>query len=175
LFWPFAVVSIPFAYLGGAITLPGEYYHPLVGVVLLFAAVRLLFVRIPTTSTEVVAPRVGVSLLAGAVIGLLSGLTGTGGGIFLGPLLFFMGWADTKTTSGVSAAFILFNSLAGLIGLLSKAPTLPPAIPLWAAAAVAGGLIGSYLGSRRLQSVALRRLLAVVLIVAGVKLLFVMR
>jgi len=173
LFWPFAVASVPAAYIGGAITLPGEYYRPLVGAVLLVAAIRLLLAKQPTTEQEVKQPNLIVSLVSGAGIGLLSGLTGTGGGIFLTPLLLFMGWAETKQSSGVSAAFILVNSIAGLLGLLSAWPHLPPAIPCWAAAAVTGGLVGSYYGSRRLQSMTLRRLLALVLVVAGLKLVAV--
>ncbi len=173
LFWPFAVASVPAAYLGGAITLPGEYYRPLVGAVLLLAAVRLLFAQPPAADAEIKPPHLVLCLVAGAGIGLLSGLTGTGGGIFLSPLLLFMGWAETKQTSGVSAAFILVNSVAGLLGLLSGWDRIPSAIPLWAVAAIAGGLIGSHYGSRRLQSVALRRLLALVLVVAGLKLVVV--
>lgn len=173
LFWPFAVASVPAAYLGGAIILPGEYYRPLVGAVLLFAAVRLLFAKPPAADAKIKAPHLLLCLVAGAGIGLLSGLTGTGGGIFLSPLLLFMGWAETKQTSGVSAAFILVNSVAGLAGLIARWQPLPSAIPVWALAAVAGGLVGSYYGSRRLQSVVLRRLLALVLVVAGLKLIAV--
>lgn len=173
LFWPFAVASVPAAYIGGAITLPGEYYRPLVGAVLLVAAIRLLLAKQPATEQEVKQPPLIVCLVSGAGIGLLSGLTGTGGGIFLTPLLLFMGWAETKQSSGVSAAFILVNSIAGLLGLLSAWPHLPSAIPWWAAAAVTGGLVGSYYGSRRLQSMTLRRLLALVLVVAGLKLVAV--
>jgi uncharacterized membrane protein YfcA len=170
LFWPFAVASVPAAYIGGAVTLPGEYYRPLVGVVLLFAAIRLLFAKQPAAQPQFKRPSMILRLVSGAGIGPLSGLTGTGGGIFLTPLLLFMGWAGTKQSSGVSAAFILINSVAGLVGHLSGLQHLPSAIPVWATAAVAGGLVGSYYGSRRLRSVTLRRLLALVLVVAGLKL-----
>lgn len=101
--------------------------------------------------------------MCGAGIGLLSGLTGTGGGIFLSPLLLFMGWSETKQSSGVSAAFILVNSIAGIVGLMTKPTTFPVMLPYWAVAAVLGGLIGSEFGSRRL--------LAVVLVIAGAKLI----
>ncbi len=172
LFWPFAVVSIPFAFIGGAVTLPSHIYKPVVGVVLLFAAVRLI--RIPKKVAEP-EPRRRVplpsALASGSGIGLLSGLTGTGGGIFLSPLLLFMGWAETRESAGVSAAFILVNSLAGLAGLFAGYAALPRAVPLWAVAAVSGGLIGSGLGSRRLGSETLRRLLAAVLVIAGMKLI----
>jgi uncharacterized membrane protein YfcA len=105
-------------------------------------------------------------------LGLLSGLTGTGGGIFLTPLLLLMRWARTKTAAATSAFFILVNSLAGLLGNVSSTKTLPtPALGL-ACAALAGGGVGSYLGSRRFSHVAIKRLLALVLLIAGTKLLF---
>lgn len=98
-------------------------------------------------------------------------LTGTGGGIFLSPLLLFTGWLDTRQTAGVSAAFILVNSLAGLAGNLTSVRSLPGALPLWALAAAAGGFIGPELGSRKLGNSALQRVLTVVMIIAGLKLL----
>ena len=112
------------------------------------------------------------ALMANAGIGLLSGLTGTGGGIFLSPLLLFMGWAETKKSAGVSAVFILVNSIAGLLGFWGKAPSLPNGIGILAIAAVSGGLIGSELGSRRVGNSTLRILLAFVLVIAGLKMVF---
>jgi uncharacterized membrane protein YfcA len=173
LFWPFALASAPAAYVGGSITLPGEYYRPLVGIVLLFAATRLWMSKPSATASKLVPPPLIYCLAAGAGIGLLAGLTGTGGGIFLSPLMLFMDWADVKRTSGVSAAFILANSIAGLAGVFSGWQSIPIAIIPWAVAAISGGLIGSYFGSRRLPSQTMRRLLAVVLVIAGVKLVFV--
>jgi len=176
LFWPFAVASIPLAFVGGAITLPTTIYKQIVGLTLLYAAVRLfLFTRAKaeaaaaTTRDAPLAP----SMLSGGLIGLLSGLTGVGGGIFLSPLLLLLGWADTRRTAGVSAAFILVNSIAGLLGNLTNPQMLPPALPYFALAAVIGGLVGSEFGARRLASVTIRRLLAVVLVVAGVKMILV--
>jgi uncharacterized membrane protein YfcA len=107
----------------------------------------------------------------GGGIGLLSGLTGTGGGIFLSPLLLFTGWAGTRPTSGTSAAFILVNSIAGLAGSFAGIRYPPDALPVWAIAAAVGGLIGSELGSRKLQSNGIRRALAAVLVIAGLKLM----
>jgi uncharacterized membrane protein YfcA len=175
-FWPFAVASTPLAFVGGAVTLPSGYYKPAVGLVLLIAAGRLLWAsRRHAASTPTPAKPVPLpgALASGAGIGLLSGLTGTGGGIFLTPLLQFMGWAETRESAGVSAAFILVNSVAGLAGHVSGLAALPGSLPYWAVAAVAGGLIGSGLGSRRLGNRTLRRLLAVVLVVAGLKLVLV--
>ena len=170
LFWPFAVGSIPFAFVGGGITLPGHWYRTLVGLVLWTAALRLWFdLRFSRT---VHRPPVIGAVLWGATIGLLAGLTGTGGGIFLSPLLLFMGWAETRETGGVSATFILVNSAAGLAGNPDSLGHLPTQLPLWAGAVVVGGVVGSELGSRRIGTPAFRRLLGIVLVVAGAKLIF---
>ncbi|MBX3427463.1 MAG: sulfite exporter TauE/SafE family protein [Pirellulales bacterium] len=166
LFWPFAAASIPMAYLGGRLTVPGGAYKVAVGVVLLMAAARLAWN--PSGERTRSLP-LWLGLLCGAGIGLLSGLTGVGGGIFLSPLLVIAGWADPKHASGVSAAFIVVNSVAGLLGLFAHAVAFPAALPYWAAAAAIGGVIGSELGSKRLANPALRRVLAVVLLVAGLK------
>ncbi len=171
IFWPFAITSIPFSFIGGVITLPGYIYKPVVGMVLLFAAFRLF--RANSSSTiEIKSIPLWAAMLSGLGIGLLSGLTGTGGGIFLSPLLLFMGWAETRQTSGVSAAFILVNSIAGLLGHVSSVANLPTTIPIWATAAVVGGFIGSEFGSKRFGSNTLKRLLAVVLVIAGIKIIF---
>jgi uncharacterized membrane protein YfcA len=176
LFWPFAVASIPLAFVGGAITLPTTVYKQIVGLTLLYAAFRLF--RFTQAKAEAVATTtrnapLALAMFLGGLIGLLSGLTGVGGGIFLSPLLLLMGWADTRRTAGVSAAFILVNSIAGLSGNLTNLQTLPPALPYFALAAILGGVIGSEFGSRRLASMTIRRLLALVLVVAGVKMIFV--
>lgn len=171
LFWPFALTSVPLAYLGGRITLPNVYYKYLVGAVLLFSAYRLLKNPNVGDAASQQAPALWLMLLLGGVFGLLSGLTGVGGGIFLSPLLLFLGWAEMRQASGVAAVFILVNSVSGLLGLLSKAPTLPSQIYFWAVAAVLGGLIGSEFGSRRIAGANLKRLLAVVLIIAGIKMM----
>jgi uncharacterized membrane protein YfcA len=175
LFWPFAVASIPLAFVGGALTLPATVYRQIVGLTLLYAAVRLfLFARAKAASDAATrdAP-LAAAMPLGALIGFLSGLTGVGGGIFLSPLLLLMNWADARRTAGVSAAFILVNSIAGLLGNLTNLRSLPPALPYFALAAVAGGIVGSEFGSRRLASMTIRRLLAVVLVVAGVKMILV--
>ncbi len=171
LVWPFILGSIPTAFLGGRITLPGEYYRPLVGLVLWFSAWRLIAAA-PKADETLHPPGIPLAIGVGLALGLLSGLTGTGGGIFLSPLMLLCGWADPKKTGGASAVFILVNSISGIAGLLSKAGSLPPAIPLWLAAAGLGGLAGAYLGSTRLQPTTLRRLMAVVLLIAGSKLIF---
>jgi uncharacterized membrane protein YfcA len=170
LFWPFAIGSMPLAFLGGGITLPGTWYRVLVGVILWLSAARLFFdIRL---SGAIHRPSRPAAILSGAGIGLLAGLTGTGGGIFLSPLLVFMGWAEARETGGVAAAFIFVNSAAGLAGNPVSVQHLPPQLPIWAVAAVLGGLIGAEIGSRRIGTPAFKRLLGAVLLVAGIKLIF---
>lgn len=160
---------MPLAFVGGAITLPGAVYRVLVGLILLFAAYRMFWYA--DHEKTIIQPPLVAALECGAVLGFISGLTGVGGGIFLSPLLLFMGWADFKQTAGTSSAFILLNSVAGLLGHVSSVESLPPAAFVWAIAAVVGGLIGSEMGVRRLAEVTLRRLLAAVLLIAGLKLI----
>ncbi len=173
LLWPFAVASVPCSLIGGALSLPSHLYKTIVGLVLLFAAYKLFrFAHRAADQIEVKDIPLWAALLSGAVIGLLSGLTGTGGGIFLSPLVLFMGWAETRQASGLAAAFILVNSIAGLIGNFATVGVLPTSILVLAPAAIVGGLIGAEYGSKRIAGPNLRRLLAVVLLVAGLKLIF---
>jgi uncharacterized protein len=174
LFWPFTVASVPCAFLGGTLILPGQLYQGLVGIVLVFAAYRLFWYADHATTRTTAVPPV-MALLLGAGLGFVSGLTGVGGGIFFSPLLLMMGWAEPRQSASVSAAFILVNSVAGLVGESLSVHALPSAAPLWAGAVMVGGLIGSELGVRQLAEVTLRRLLAVVLAIAGLKLLFIRR
>jgi uncharacterized protein len=171
LFWPFALTSVPLAYIGGMLELPGHVYKPLVGLVLLYAAWRSFRTAKRPAPPTVARPPVALLLATGAAIGFLSGLTGVGGGIFLSPLLLFFHWAEMKTISGIAAAFILVNSIAGLLGVLTSAPALPAALPFWGVAAVAGGYLGAEYGSRRLGNPAIQKLLAVVLVIAGAKMI----
>ncbi len=169
---PLAAGSIPMAFLGGSIALSNEVYRPLVAVVLLAGAWRLATAARASDDDERpgVPPLAGVA--AGVGIGLLAGLTGTGGGIFLTPLLVLAAWTGTRDAAGLSGAFILVNSIAGLTGLLAGGVTLPPATPLWVASVVTGGLIGSWVGAERFSILNLRRVLAAVLVLAAAKLVF---
>jgi uncharacterized protein len=169
LFWQFAIGSIPCAFLGGSIVLPTQVYKPIVGIVLLYAAARLGLTSGSSPPQQPCALPIWLAIGLGMAIGLLSGLTGVGGGIFLTPLLLMMGWATIKQAAGVSAAFILVNSISGLLGYLTKFPTLPSSLWLWSIVVAAGGWVGAEYGSNRIGSQRLQRLLAVVLAIAGVK------
>lgn len=175
LFWPFAAVSIPAAYLGGAITLPGSAYRILVGLVLLYAGWQLWWsARAGEELRPARALRVPLAMAIGACLGVLSGLTGVGGGIFLSPILLLSGWAGTKQTSAVAAPFILVNSLAALAAGFVVNPALPPDYAwLLMPAVLAGGWAGAEYGSRRFANPIIRRLLAAVLAVAGAKMVLV--
>jgi uncharacterized membrane protein YfcA len=175
LFWPFAAVSIPFAYLGGAITLPGNLYKIVVGVVLVYAAWQLWRSgRAGEEMKPVREPAIALAMAIGAAMGLLSGLTGVGGGIFLSPLLLMLGWAGTKQTSAVAAPFILVNSMAGLTaGFVAGTAALPQSTWALAAAVLVGGWLGAEYGSRRFANPVVRRVLAAVLAVAGSKMVLV--
>ena len=165
--------AAPLAFLGGAIKLPGEIYRP---------ARR----RAPdrrrasacscrsssTTNRDPKRPHPALAALTGAVIGLLSGLTGTGGGIFLSPILIFCGWAATRNASGIAITFILCNSVFGLLGNLASVQRLPSELPIYLAAAMAGALVGTALGVKRLPSGMILKALGAVLVIAGLKLIF---
>lgn len=175
LFWPFVVTSVPCAYIGGAWPLDEGAYKRLVGGVLVLAAARLVlkFARDATESSKPVPLLAG--LIWGAGIGLLSGLVGVGGGIFLSPLLLLMHWSTAKQAAAVSAPFIVVNSLSGLIGQLvngkGSLPVNPTHVAIFAGAVLIGGFIGSGFGSKRLGHIALRRALAVVVFSAGIKMM----
>lgn len=175
IFLPFAIASIPFAFLGGALSLPGAVYKQVVGIILLFAAFQ--FFRYSRQRSTIVPEPLPIlpAIIFGAGIGFLSGLTGVGGGIFLTPLLIFMNWAEPRQAAGVSAVFIIVNSIAGLLGHFSNVSlTLTlDAIPFLVPMAIAGGIIGSGFGARKFSDITLRQLLAMILVIAGLKFMFV--
>jgi uncharacterized protein len=171
IFWPFAVTSVPAAFIGGILSVSSSVYNIIVGGVLLYAALQLFRVTQVAPSMGIQPPPLWLALIAGTGVGLLSGLTGIGGGLMFGPLLLSMRWAEARQTLGMSAAINLTNSTAGLLGHLSSVMALPTALPLWAAAAMLGGWVGAEYGSRRFSHLTLQRLLAVVLVIAGIKLI----
>ncbi len=176
LFWPFVLASVPCAFIGGLIELDPTVYKIGLGIVLLVAAYRL-FMYQPKGGIETTrAVPIATALVIGSVIGLVSGLIGVGGGIFLSPILLLAHWATARQTAGITAAFILANSIAGLLGVMMGSlqgdapwPLHPVPIVVWGAAVALGGFIGSGIGSRRLGHIALRRMLAVVLVIAAGK------
>ncbi|MSP89622.1 MAG: sulfite exporter TauE/SafE family protein [Alphaproteobacteria bacterium] len=174
-FWPFVVTSMPAAFLGGWLNLPTAVFKPVVGAILLIAAIDLFHSAGRAASGEAgqsvrpVPPAAGIAI--GAGIGLLSGLTGTGGGVFLSPILLFAAWVTMRGSAGVAAAFILCNSIAGLAGTTLASGGLPDGLPVLIAVAGLGGLIGSHIGARLLPVVLLRRVLALLLVIAGFKLI----
>ncbi len=169
LFWPFAILAVPLAFLGGYVNLPTHYFKMLVGVILLYSAYRF-FAR-PSADIVTSTPKRSVAVVAGGCLGLLSGLTGTGGGIFLTPLLLFKHWAHAKTAASVSALFILLNSASGLLGNWSNTRHIPSFGLVLALSVIVGGSLGSYYGSRRFDHVIIKRMLAIVLLIAGSKLI----
>ena len=179
IFWPFVVTSIPCAFIGGLIQLDQTIYKVALGVILLFSAYRL-FMHLPAGENEKTSSLpLLAALVCGSVIGLLSGVIGVGGGIFLSPILLLMGWATAKQTAGISAGFILVNSLAGLAGLFAASikdggslPFSNVSIVVFAVAVVIGGFVGSSIGSKKLGHISLRRVLAVVLVIAAAKMFF---
>jgi uncharacterized membrane protein YfcA len=169
LFLPFSITSIPFAFLGGLITLDTLLYRKILGICLLFAVFRMIL-DVKTEGVQRKNSSLKIGLVTGAVLGLVSGIIGVGGGIFLSPLLLLLHWADMKETAAVSALFIFVNSAAGLTGILSSGLSLSSEIFIWVPAALLGGIIGSYMGSFKISGKVLRYFLSVVLLFASIKL-----
>ena len=170
LLWPFAASSVPAAVVGGWLPVSAQAYRWLLAGCLLVAAARLCLPSMQD-GARYQAPALAVALPVGGVLGLLSGIVGVGGGIFLSPLMVLLRWADVKRTAAISAVFIVVNSLAGLAGrLLAGRLQVGPLFPL-VVTAFAGGLIGARFGARVCSGLWLRRLLAVVLVIASGKLL----
>lgn len=169
---PLVLASVPFAFLGGTIHLPENIYHPVVGGILVYAACYSLVAasRSPA-NVDVATPSTVLVVIIGAAVGFVSGLTGVGGGIFLSPLLLWIRWAPINIISGISAAFILVNSVAALCGAINTTFDLPSGIEYLLIAALVGGYLGSEFGSKHLKSSTAQRLLALLLFVIGIKML----
>ena len=169
--WPFLVASVPAAFVGGIIPVPVRLYQVLLAIALGVAAVRLALNLRGREEGRVVRPSLALALPAGGGIGWFSGVVGVGGGIFLSPLLLLLRWATPKQTAAASAAFILVNSAAGLGGRAVRSGleygTLWPLL----AAALLGGWVGAHLGANHFSGQTIKRVLAVVLLVAAAKLL----
>ena len=172
---PFVLASVPAAYFAAQVKLPKEHYETLLGLILLVAAAGIFrsAQRVDLEDARVETRPIPwlPALIVGAAIGTLAGLTGTGGAIFLTPLLLFMHWARTRDASGLSVAFVWINSLAGLIGLWQATGVLPAALPMWLVAVAIGALLGTQFGLKWLPLRGLRYALCVVLLIAAGKLL----
>jgi uncharacterized protein len=168
-FWPFILTSVPFSFAGGLMTVEGGTYKKMLGAILLIPVMRFLFLKDPPSS-ELQEPPVVWSMVIGAVVGLLSGMLGIGGGIILSPLLIMLHWEGQKGAAALSAGFILVNSVAGLSGQFLNGLVIKADILILVAVAFAGGLFGAYLGALRFQPKTLRYILAGVLVMAVVKL-----
>ena len=168
---PLLIGAIPAAFIGGYINLPGDIYKPIVGVMLLYSAYRFITVK-KEDEKPTVQYKFFYAVSTGIIIGFLAGLTGTGGGIFLSPLIILAAWTTTKGASGTVAIFIFFNSLFGLMGNITSLAAIPPTLPLYGGAALFGGIIGSRIGIHYFQHTAIKRTLGLVLLIAGLKLIF---
>ncbi len=171
IFLPFALASIPLSFLGGMIAIDSDTYKKILGVLLLFPIIRFFFFK-NADPKDLKPATIGLSLLIGAVIGLLSGMIGIGGGIILSPVLLLLKWTDQKQTAAISALFIFVNSVAGLLGQLTKGIQLSTDMLWYVGVAFVGGLCGAYLGSFKFPQTAIKNVLACVLAVAAYKLLF---
>lgn len=168
--WPFLITSIPAAFIGSAIAVQNHVYNLLLGLALLFPVVRL-FGLIQYQKKEIKIIKLVPALFIGGVIGLLSGMLNIGGGIFLSPVLILAGWATPKQSAAVSALFIVCNSAAGLLGGKPANYVLNQSSFIWFVAAVTGGIIGAYMGSKKYPQKAVQYVLASVLIIASAKLI----
>ena len=171
LFLPFAITSIPFAFLGGRLNLDSQIYKGIVGLLLLYAATRIYTTSHTAEEKTISPPPLWAALLSGALIGYIAGITGVGGAIFLSPLILILGWAAPKETAGLTILFVLVNSVSGLLGHWSNTLTLPPQIVYWGIAVLIGGWIGAEYGSRKLEGDITRKILAVILFLGGIRIL----
>ena len=163
--------SIPAAFVGGHINLPSQIYKPILGILLLISGVRFLVQALQVDHPQR-SINSGLAVLIGACVGLLSGITGTGGGIFLSPMIIWLGWVSVKQASGTVAGFIFVNSIAGLLGNLQSAKSLPAELPIFVVAVLLGAFIGTRFGISKFSSTGIKRALGLVLLIAGAKFIF---
>jgi uncharacterized membrane protein YfcA len=171
LFIPFVITSIPLAFIGGMIEVDASLYKKILGVLLIFAILKMLNV-FGKENASIKEVKTWQGLVVGGIIGFFSGLIGIGGGIILTPVILLLHWGKMKEAAAVSALFIWVNSASGLFGQLTNGVSLGTETLVLVAIAFAGGFFGSYFGSRKLNNNLLRYILAFVLIIASVKLIF---
>jgi uncharacterized protein len=177
LIWPFLAASVPLAFLGSRLPVDKHLFAVILACALLVSGLRfLLFPALGVSSAsgadtqDSVSSPLWLTLAIGGLLGLLSGITGIGGGVFLSPVLILCRWATVRQTSCASALFIVANSLSGLVGRYLDHGLQFSHLWYLLAAAIPAAVAGSYLGAGRFSSNVLRRLLAVVLLIAAAKL-----
>ena len=168
LFTYLVIGSVPAAFIGGRINLPSHVYKPIIGALLLISGARFLIQALQLDQPSRTINR-GLAMTMGAAVGLLSGITGTGGGIFLSPLIIWLGWVSVKQASGTVAAFIFVNSIAGLLGNFQSTKSLPSELPIFLLAVLLGAIIGTLFGISKFSSTGIKRALGFVLLIAGAK------
>lgn len=173
--YPYALLGFPFSLVGGAVNLPSRIYYPIVGIILILSALQMARTALAGPGAHAdtpTAPPFWAGLLVGAGIGFVSGTTGTGGGVFLAPVILSMNWATPHQTAATTAVYNLMNSAAALLGSLAYWNQLPASLPWWLLAVAIGGAAGAHAGSRYLSDRWLRAILAMLLLTSGLKLLF---
>lgn len=171
LFIPFAIASIPLAFLGGMIEIDASIYKKILAVLLIFAILKMLNV-FGKESVLIKDLKLWQGLVVGGLIGFFSGLIGIGGGIILTPVILLLHWGKMKEAAAVSALFIWVNSAAGLFGQFSSGVSISSQSFILVGVALIGGFFGSYYGSKKFNNNLLRYMLAFVLIIASAKLFF---
>jgi len=169
---PLCIGAIPMAFLGGHLQLPINVFKTMLGLILIFAGLGFFFKLARKTNLQIVRPKAILLFITGAIIGFISGLTGTGGGIFLSPLVLAFRWTAVRSASGTAAVFIFLNSVSGLLGNISSISKIPNTIPLFALAVLIGAIIGTQFGIKNFSNAGIKRALGAVLIIAGLKLFF---
>ena len=170
LFWPFALGSIPAAFLGARIPLTDSTYKQILGACLFLAVIRMVISLKEATQRSLPAV---LGIFTGAAIGLLSGMIGIGGGIILSPLLLLFRWASLKEAAAVSALFIFVNSVSGLAGLKTWIPLDQSQLLYWLFASLVGGFLGARWGAGIASNAKVKWILALVLVIASLKLWFI--
>lgn len=171
LFLPLALSSIPFAFIGGLVSLDTQFYKKILGILLIIPVARFLFFKDQESNSKS-SQNLGLSIFIGAFIGLISGLIGIGGGIILSPILLILGWSNQKQTAAISALFIFVNSMSGLFGQMTKGIHFSPDMIAFVILAFLGGLLGAWLGAKKFNHAILKYTLSAVLLLASYKLLF---
>ncbi len=169
LFLPFALASIPFAFLGSGVLLEAGIYKKILAVLILFPVLRL-FGFFGSDSEKTSPVNFKLALIIGATIGLISGMIGIGGGIILSPVIILLNWGNMKETAAVSALFIVVNSISGIAGAVNAPGVYNMDLVYLLIPAIVGGLLGSYFGSKKFRPEILRPILATVLLIASIKL-----